>query len=291
VQTETTAEQTRLGNELGRTPEFDLLRATVNVENQRVLVVRAARERETAHTRLHQVLDLPLNTVLDLTSRVEEEGMDLPSTVAPAAADAAGVGLAGGERATVQQAEAAVRISRSSLSIARSQLLPSVNANASYGWTSYPDSVLPELDVDQWYANVNAGLVLYVPIFNGGRMRGDLIAASADVAEAQARMEQAKELTDLDTEDAMLELQAAEAEWEATRGTVEQAQRAYGIAELRYQEGVSTQLELADARLLLQRALANRALAARDLQVSRIRVALLPALPPQIGGARPLQRF
>ena len=33
VQTETTAEQTRLGNEVGRTPEFDLLRASVNVEN------------------------------------------------------------------------------------------------------------------------------------------------------------------------------------------------------------------------------------------------------------------
>jgi len=291
VQTETTAVQTRLGNEVGRTSEFDLLRATVNVENQRVQVVRAQRERETAHVRLRQVLDLPLDTVLDLTSRVEEEGLELPSTVAPAAAEAAGVGAPGSERATVQQAEAAVRISRSSQSIARSQLFPSVNASASYGWSSYPDSVLPELDVDQWYRNVSAGFVFYVPIFNGGRMRGDLIAASADVAEAQAQMEQTKELTDLDTEDALLEMQAAEAEWEATRGTVEQAQRAYEIAELRYQEGVSTQLELADARLLLQRALANRALAARDLQISRIRVALLPALPPQIGGARPLQRF
>jgi outer membrane protein TolC len=229
--------------------------------------------------------------VLDLTSRVEEGSIEAPSSVAPVAAETAGVPDAGGERAPVQQAEAALRISRSSLSIARSQLFPSINASASYGWSSYPSSVLPEVDTDEWYRNVSAGFTLYVPIFNGGRMRGDLIAASADVAEAQARMEQTKELIDLDTEDALLELQAAEAEWDATRGTVEQAQRAYEIAELRYQEGVSTQLELADARLLLQRALANRALAARDLQIARIRVALLPALPPQIGGARPLQRF
>ncbi len=291
VQTESTAEQTRLGHEVGRTPEFDLLRATVAVENQRVQVVRAQRERQTAHLRLRQVLDLPADTVLDLTSRVEEEGLERPSSVAPAAAAAAGVPAPGGERAPVQQAEAAVRISRSSQSIARSQLYPSVHASASYGWSSYPDSVLPELDVDQWYRNVSAGFVLLVPIFNGGRMRGDLIAASADLAEAQAQMEQVKELTELDTEDALLELEAAEAEWEATRGTADQAERAYEIAELRYREGVSTQLELADARLLLQRALANRALAARDLQISRIRVALLPALPPQIGGARPLQRF
>jgi ammonia channel protein AmtB len=40
---------------------------------------------------------------------------------------------------------------------------------------------------------------------------------------------------------------------------VEQARRAYAIADLRFQEGVSTQVELADARLLLEQALANGA--------------------------------
>jgi outer membrane protein TolC len=51
---------------------------------------------------------------------------------------------------------------------------------------------------------------------------------------------------------------------------------------VRYRNGVSTQLELTDARLLLQQAEANRAIAARDLQVARARVALLPDLP--LGG-------
>jgi outer membrane protein TolC len=64
---------------------------------------------------------------------------------------------------------------------------------------------------------------------------------------------------------------------------VQQANRAYEIAEVRYQAGVSTQLELSDSRLLLQQAEANRAQAARDLQVARARVALLPDLP--IGAA------
>ena len=62
-------------------------------------------------------------------------------------------------------------------------------------------------------------------------------------------------------------------------GTVQQAQRAYQIADVRFTNGVSTQLELSDARLPLQQAEANRALAARDLQVARARVALLPNLP------------
>ena len=61
--------------------------------------------------------------------------------------------------------------------------------------------------------------------------------------------------------------------------------RAYEIADVRYGAGVSTQLELSDARVQRQQAEANRALAARDLQVARARVALLPDLP--VGNALP----
>jgi len=74
-------------------------------------------------------------------------------------------------------------------------------------------------------------------------------------------------------------LEAAQAGWEASAGTVEQAGRAYQIAELRYREGISTQTELLDSRVQLQQAQAGRARAARDLQVARMRIALLPALP------------
>ena len=63
------------------------------------------------------------------------------------------------------------------------------------------------------------------------------------------------------------------------RGTEEQAGRAYQIAEIRYREGISTQTELNDLRIQLAQAQANRAQAARDLQVARMRLALLPALP------------
>src|SRR5262249_21651967 len=50
------------------------------------------------------------------------------------------------------------------------------------------------------------------------------------------------------------------------------------------------QLELSDSRLLLQQAEANRAQAARDLQVARVKLALLPDLPlTTTGAATPTQ--
>ena len=55
---------------------------------------------------------------------------------------------------------------------------------------------------------------------------------------------------------------------------------------MRYREGISTSLELSESRILLQQALANRAQAARDLQVARVRLALLKDLPLQPGGSQ-----
>ena len=70
-----------------------------------------------------------------------------------------------------------------------------------------------------------------------------------------------------------------------SQGTVEQASRAYRIDQIRYREGISTQTDLSQSRILLEQATANRALASRDLAVARMRLALLRDLPLQAGGS------
>ncbi len=124
-----------------------------------------------------------------------------------------------------------------------------------------------------------SGALVQLPLLTGGRQRADEAIARADTARLKARLQQAREQAVVDTRTAYEELKAAQASWLASAGTVQQAERAYQIAELRYKEGVSTQLELTDAQVLLIQAQATRAQAARDLQVSRARVALLPDLP------------
>ena len=96
--------------------------------------------------------------------------------------------------------------------------------------------------------------------------------ADANADEARARLQQTRELAALDTRDALEAMAGRGSGWQASVGTVEQAVRAYAIGEIRFREGISTQLELNDSRILLQQARANRAVAARDLQVARVRV-------------------
>lgn len=269
--------QTRLGFEAGSQPEFELLRAQVARDTQRPTVIRRRSERDIALLRLRQMLELPAGEPLALTTRLDGDTLPPPAPFAAGVMNAIEKSAADLGRATVRQAETAVRISEASVDVARSLRKPSASLTSSYGEVAYPSGALPGFG--DFRRNWTIGANVQMSIFDGGRLRADELIARADVQEARARLLQVRELALVDNQTAYEELTAAQASWEASAGTIQQAQRAYEISELRYREGVSTQLELSDARLLLEQAQANRAQAARDLQVARARVALLPDLP------------
>ena len=264
-------EQSRQLFEAGSRPEFELLRAQVARDNQLPVVIRARSQRDIAYMRLRQLLDLPAGTSLQLEAGLADPALPPPAPfiAALASADAKYV------RVAVRQAEAGVAINEASVDLAKAQKMPAVSAVSNFGQVAYPGGVFPT----DWRTNWTVGAQMTLPILDGGRLNAEIAVAAADLAAANARLQQARELSALDAETARQELVAAEAAWQAGAGTVTQARRAYEIAELRYREGISTQLELADSRLALESAEANRAQAARDVQVARARLALLPNLP------------
>ena len=113
----------------------------------------------------------------------------------------------------------------------------------------------------------------------GGRQHGSDLQARAELDAARARFRLTQQIAELDTRSSLARLAAAEAAFEASATSVQEAERAYSIATLRYREGVSIQLELSDARLLLEQARADQARAARDVSIERVRATLLSDLP------------
>ena len=130
-----------------------------------------------------------------------------------------------------------------------------------------------------FYPNWTVTAGLSFPLFTGGRLTGDRQVAEANLVEAQESLAQAREAAALDARTAVTQYEQAQAAYAASVGTDEQAGRAYRIAEVRQQEGISTQVELLQARTQYEQARLNRVLAARDLEVARLRVALLKDLP------------
>jgi outer membrane protein TolC len=266
---EETLRLTEIRANAGAQAEFDVLQSRVTRDNQRPVLIRRQSQRDLALERLRTLLDLPTGEPLVLTTPVSEAASRQVNTEIDIA-----------ERIPVQQASERVTASRHQLDAARAQRMPSISATSNYGLVAYSDAFLPSLGTfrDNW----TVGAAVQVPIYTGGRITADIDSARADIAEAEAQLEQTIEAARLDTESALAELRAARSTWEATQGTVEQAVRGYDIARLRYREGVSIQLEVENARLLLEQARVNRAQAARDLWVAQTHVELLPFLP--LGG-------
>lgn len=287
AQADATLRQVQTASRVGDKAEFEVLRAQVARDNQRPQVIRARTDRDLAHMRLKQLLNLPLERELELLTDLPAGELVADARAAKGSAgephgDVALLDTAVARRSVVRQAAEAVQVREDLAKIAFAQRLPSIALSTQYGRVGYPREGLPEWN--QFRSNWTVGVQLQLPVFTGGRIRGDELKAEADVADARARLQQARELAALDARTALERQQAARATWEASAGTVEQAARAHRIAELRYREGLSTQLELNDARLMLQQAEANRALAARDLEVANVVVRLLPDLP--IGSAQ-----
>ncbi|HEY7189670.1 MAG TPA: TolC family protein [Vicinamibacterales bacterium] len=286
-----TLKQTQAGFDAGTQPEFEVLRARVSRDNQSPVLIRAQAQRDVAMLRLKQLLELPVDYPLQLADSLSTDMLPPPSVFAERVGAVTQMLRPQGqtpvslqvnatlpERTVITQAESTIRQREAALKLTTAQRMPSVSLNSSYARIGYPEDVVGAFNRTNW----TIGAAMTVPILTGGRQRGDEAVARADLIQAQAERKQVAELAALDTRSAWAELLAAQATWDASAGTIEQAQRAFQIATVRFTAGVSTQLELSDSRLLLQQAEANRVQAARDLQVARAHVALLPDLP--VGG-------
>lgn len=283
TQTENVLKQVELNKNVGNVSEFELLRAQVTRDNQRPQVIQRRSEREVAYLRLKQLLNIPLEQNVALTTSIDSVS-ELPAGIRLAGLEVSSYDApdtASSNRAAVRQAGEAVRAQQELLRVAHAQRLPSLTLNSQYGAVAYPQGGLP--GSSDFRTNWTVGISTQIPLFTGGRIRGDELVAQANLAESRARFQQVREFASLDAHVALNALNQAKAAWQASRGTAEQASRAYNIAEVRYREGISTQLELNDSRILLEQATANRALAARNLQIARMKLALLPNLPLQAG--------
>lgn len=263
---------------VGNLPEFDVLRARVSRDSQRAALIGAEAQRELAYLRLKQLLDIPADDPLELDA-------DLSDPVAAPAARwattlaSAEAGYQPVERVAVQQADAAVTAGEAAIDVARAQRKPAVGLTS--GFIAYAYDKVPAFDRRDWTLT---GSVTF-PILDGGRLKANERLARTNLEESQAQRRLVAELAELDSRSAFAVYRGARASFEAAGSTLQQAQRAFEIAEVRYREGLSTQLELNDARLALEATSAERARAARDMQVARVKLALLPELPLAGGGA------
>lgn len=263
--------QVELFRAQGVASEFDLLRARVERDNIEPTIVEARNARRLAELNLKRLLNLPASRPVALTTRLAAELGEIDR-------EALRRGATG--RPALRALDAVVEAREGAAHYARTERLPSVSLNGAFAWQAFPEPVQPFNT--PWRRDWTVAVQASVPIFNGFRTRGAIQEAEGELRTAELQRDQAREGIALELEAALGDFDAARAQIAARRGTVLEARRALELAELRFANGLATQLEVSSTRLLLEQARVNEA------QALHAYVTALSQLERVSGGAVPL---
>lgn len=260
-QAQSRLEQVRNFYEAGTGSEFDVLTAQVEVDNIRPQLIQARNRLELNRNRLKRVVGVPLDRGLALTDSLsrppESEVPPLDTAVAVARAN----------RADLESQRVRVNLQQANVDAREGEALPSLSLSASFSRRGSSGEIIPpERDFSQ---TAGASLNVSLPLFDGMARSGRVQQAKAAVDRERYRLEQLEEQVRLDVQQARQNLQSAREQIRASEANVERSERALEIAQTRFSNGLSTQVELNDAELAVTRARSNYARALHDYYVAR----------------------
>ncbi|HVT14256.1 MAG TPA: TolC family protein [Fimbriimonadaceae bacterium] len=116
--------------------------------------------------------------------------------------------------------------------------------------------------------DVTAGLTLSFPIFDGGRIDGEVAQARSKKAKAEDDLRQARLIVERDIRQAWLDVQTAQANEVSAEAAVKAALESYDVVALRVSAGKSILIEQLDALETLTRAKADLAQATFDQAIA-----------------------
>jgi outer membrane protein len=234
----------------GMVSEYELLRARVeklNLEPQRIA---AESQLNISRKSLKSFLGLPLEEEIVLVSDFSDTAMvEVPSLDSL-------VVLALENRPEIKQARLQKRGYDKAVRIAKGNwLFPSLNFNTTYQVSASSDDFkLNEKEISKSWT---ASLLLNIPLFDGARTIGEVRKAKVDYYQAVLGEQQKRDDIRLEVEQAYDNLMMAKEALDLQKETIDQAEEGMRIANLRYQSGVGTQLEVLSAQTALTDARTN----------------------------------
>ncbi len=242
-------------------PEFDLLRMEVEVANLEPELLRADNEVRGAHNYLKLLVGIPIGQTIELEGDLESFYEDVPQLeVQRDFEDNAQLMELEGQSALVQQ----------QIQVQRAEAWPTVGAFGNFSYQGQAND-LKVWDYE-WIDTLSVGVSVSIPLYSPGRsQRVEQARVEAMQVESQRDFVEESLHSEWDTLEGQL-TQLEEA-LEAQQRTIAQAERGHQIAEISYEEGAASLMEvndteqaLRDARLNYQQTLSDylRALIERE---------------------------
>jgi multidrug efflux system outer membrane protein len=205
-------------------------------------------------------------------------GSELTGTLAPLAIPAGLPASLIDRRPDVRQAEQQLHAAMARIGVAQGALLPTITLTGEYGTQSQNFSNLfkGSTEVYQLFGGVS------IPIFTGGQVGKQVDVARARAAQARYSYEQTVLLALEEVNDALVGVRATRDVTAAQQRQADALRSAFRLADRRYQNGISSYLEVLDA----QRNLFTAELALAQAQ--RLQLAAAVELYKALGGGWPV---
>ncbi|MCF7922089.1 MAG: TolC family protein [Candidatus Marinimicrobia bacterium] len=225
--------------EQGRTAEFDVIRADVQVANQTTMVSNARKMKELAYARFKRNCGLDidqeiitvgkLRTEIDTDINLEELERKLISN-----------------QPMLSQLEANVKLMKENILMVKAEFMPSIALTGSYQeMKSYNDNGYADANFNE---SSSLALGFNMPIFNGFGSTARVQKAKADYRKSEYQQLDVRENLLLELKSIYLSIQESSRKIEAGLKGVKQAHKGVDMAQRLYQQGMASQLQVLDAQ-------------------------------------------
>jgi outer membrane protein TolC len=219
--------------ENGTVPAIDVLRAQVELQAQQQGLIYFRNEFEKQKLSIERATGVPDGQPLRLTDGV-------PFAPMPSLTFEDAVNRALASRRDYQSMAASLRSSEFNLKATAAERLPSLDFSGDYG------VVGPSLANS--HGTYTAGVGLNIPIFQGGRVRGEIVEADAVVEQRRAQLADLRGRIAAEIRTAFLDLGATGEQVQVARSSVDLSQQQLTQARDRFASGVANNLEVIQAQ-------------------------------------------
>jgi outer membrane protein TolC len=237
---------------------LDVTREEVQLENTRQRLLVADNDHESAKLNLIRTLGIDFDVRLTLTDELAfvRVASQTPTDALLAARE---------NRAELKAQVTRQKLASLSLSSVTSERIPSLSLNGDYGWIGLkPDDAL---------ATRSIGLMLSVPIFDGGQREARISETRSRVRQESIRMEDVSDQITLEVRHALLTLDSSTQQVSVAEKGIELAMKELTFARDRFAAGLATNIEVTNAQTSVARARDNLIEALFRFNASRINLA------------------
>lgn len=226
-------DQAQVRKTAGTNARIDVMRTLVELQTQKQRLNSLESDWRKQKIALARAIGLPLDREINLSEPLASGNAELP--------DAAGaIAQALQNRQDLQAVSAQVRAAEHALSAARGERLPSVDFNGNYG--------LSGSDPAHTHGVFTVSGSVNVPIWSGGRTRGEIAQAEAALRQHQAELADQRGRVEQEVRNSLIDLETASGQLDLARSNRTYAAETLREARDRFGLGVATTVEVVQAQ-------------------------------------------